>query len=78
MRTEGILLIRSNCFEMWWPGTELSPAYANGMCKLLIMQVPQAAQVPNFMYTCTPDVHGKYFFARRKCEFSPLCRNRSL
>ena len=24
MRTEAILLIRCNCFEMWWPGTELN------------------------------------------------------
>jgi hypothetical protein len=25
MRTEAILLIRCNCFEMWWPGRELNP-----------------------------------------------------
>ena len=24
MRTEAILLIGRNCFEMWWPGTELN------------------------------------------------------
>src|SRR5256885_10791912 len=24
MRTEAILLIRCNCFEMWWQGTELN------------------------------------------------------
>src|SRR6202158_2341545 len=24
MRTEAILLIVRNCFEMWWPGTELN------------------------------------------------------
>jgi hypothetical protein len=24
VRTEAILLIRSKCFEMWWPGTELN------------------------------------------------------
>ena len=24
MRTEAILLIGPNCFEMWWPGTELN------------------------------------------------------
>ena len=24
MRTEAILLIRANCFEKWWPGTELN------------------------------------------------------
>src|SRR5882762_3326168 len=24
MRTEAISLIRCNCFEMWWPGTELN------------------------------------------------------